>query len=78
MGQILMRNVDTALIDKLKRRASSGGTSMEAAAREALHRGIRLNAEERLALAQRIRGMTPKGVEQTDSWLLIREDRDSR
>lgn len=73
-----MRNVDTALIDKLKRRAASGRTSMEAAAREALQRGVRLNADERLALAQRIRAMTPKGVEQTDSWLWIREDRDSR
>lgn len=73
-----MRNVDTALIDKLKRRASTRGKSMEGAAREALQRGVRLNAKERRALAQRIRAMTPKGVEQTDSWLLIREDRDSR
>ena len=78
MGQILLRNVDDTLIDTLKQRASLAGRSMEAEAREALRRGLRLTAEERGALSLRLRAMTPKNVVQTDSTLLIREDRDSR
>ena len=37
-----------------------------------------LMPEERVALAQHIRAMTPAEVTQTDSAELIREDRDSR
>lgn len=51
---------------------------MESEAKSALSRGLRLTAEERVALARRIRAMTPEDVVQTDSTILVREDRDSR
>ena len=78
MGQILMRKVDDELLDALRRRAQVSGRSMEAEARDAMTRGTRLTADERVALSQRIRALTPKGVVQTDSTELIREDRDQR
>jgi antitoxin FitA len=36
----------------------------------------KLSMSERAARARQIAAMTPKGIEQTDSTLLIREDRD--
>ena len=48
------------------------------AAFRALTAAARLTPEERVALARRIRAMTPASVQQTDSADLIRQDRDSR
>ena len=36
MGQMLVRNLDDAVIERLKRKASARGTSLEQLAREAL------------------------------------------
>ena len=45
MGQILIRNLDTAVIEALRRRAADSGTSTEEQARRALSRAVGLDRE---------------------------------
>lgn len=80
MGQLLVRQLDDATIERLKARARERKTSVEALAREALTDAARLTVEEKIALVQRMqdwgrRAMNPD-VSQTPSLELIREDRD--
>jgi antitoxin FitA len=56
MGQMLIRNIDDAVIDALRRRAAVAGTSMEEEARRALTAAVGLErdaAAERLAEIRR-------------------------
>ena len=56
MGQILIRNLDDAVIDALRRRAAASGTSMEEEARRALTAAVGLDraaAADRLAAVRR-------------------------
>lgn len=80
MGQILVRQLDEATIERLKARARERKTSVEALAREALTEAAKLTAEEKLALVQRMqawgRQAMNRTVPQTSSLDLIREDRD--
>jgi len=78
MGQVLVRNLDDRVIAALRRKAELHGHSLEQELRLALTAAARLAPEERVALARRIRGMTPASIQQTDSADLIREDRDTR
>ena len=78
MAQVIVRNLDDSVVTTLKRKAELHGCSLEQELREILSAAARLSVEERLALARRIRAMTPSGVDQTDSTELIREDRDAR
>lgn len=75
MGQVILRNLDDRVIAALRANAELHGHSFEQELRAVLSAAARPNAEERLALADRIRGMTP-GRRQTDSTVLIREGRD--
>jgi plasmid stability protein len=45
MGQIVIRNIDAAVIEALRRRAAAGGTSMEEQARRALAKAVGLDRE---------------------------------
>jgi plasmid stability protein len=59
MGQIVIRNIDTAVIEGLRRRAATCGTSMEEQARRALTKAVGLDraaAARRLAEIRRIIG----------------------
>lgn len=59
MGQIVIRNIDTAVIGALRRRAAACGTSMEEQARRALTNAVGLDrdaAARRLAEIRRIIG----------------------
>ena len=78
MAQVIVRNLDDRVVAALKRKAKLHGCSLEQELRDILSRVARPSAEERSALARRIRAMTPPGVVQTDSARLIREDRDMR
>jgi plasmid stability protein len=51
VGQIMIRNVDPAVIEALRRRASLRGTSMEEQARRALAEAVGM---DRAAAAQRL------------------------
>jgi plasmid stability protein len=59
MGQIVIRNIDTAVIEALRRRAAACGTSMEEQARRALTNAVGLDrdaAARRVAEIRRIIG----------------------
>jgi plasmid stability protein len=59
MGQIVIRNIDSAVIEALRRRAAACGTSMEEQARRALTKAVGLDREtaaRRLAEIRRIVG----------------------
>lgn len=75
MGQVIVRNLDDHVVAALKAKAELHGQSLEQELRSILSMAALPNAQERIALADRIRGMTPKR-RQTDSTTLIREDRD--
>lgn len=78
MGQIIIRNLEEDVIEGLKLRASLEGKSLEQLMREVAKAAVPLTGEARGALVRRLQALTPKGVSQTDSTILIREDRDSR
>lgn len=77
MNAINIRIHDEATVSGLARLASAHRRSVEAEAIEIIRAAL---AEEirpdRRAIAERIAAMTPKDRVQTDSTLLIREDRD--
>jgi plasmid stability protein len=78
MAQVLVRNLDEQVVTALRRKAELHGRSLEQELRVTLTAAARLTGEERLALARRVRGLTPVTVQQTDSAELIRQDRDTR
>lgn len=55
MGQILIRNLDDAVLDALRRRAAVRGVSLEQEARQALASSVGLAREEALARLDAIR-----------------------
>ncbi len=77
MATVTIRNLDAAVVEKLKSRARDNHRSLEAELRELLS-GI-VHEQERLkkfrAKAGRIAAMTPARTAQTDSTRLLREDR---
>jgi antitoxin FitA len=80
MGQMLVRQLDDAAIERLKRRARERGTSAEALAREAIHKAAELGVEEKLERIRRSQEWSRRarvpGAPQTLGADLIREDRD--
>jgi antitoxin FitA len=77
MAQVIVRNLDEQIVSSLKIKAELHGRSLEQELREILKRAAELTSEEKLAMVDRIRAMTPKRL-QDDSADLIREDRDNR
>ncbi|MHA6722944.1 FitA-like ribbon-helix-helix domain-containing protein [Sphingomonas sp. RS2018] len=81
MGQVLIRNLDDAVIADFKRAAVRNGRSLEAELREALAAArprTQLTTEEKLALIDKLHARTPPAARLIDSTPLIREDRDTR
>jgi plasmid stability protein len=80
MGQILVRQLDDAAIERLKARAREKNTSVEALAREAIHKAAELSLEEKLEAIKRMQEWSRRarvpGSKQTLGVDLIREDRD--
>lgn len=77
MGNLTVRNLDNEVIDRLKRQARSNHRSLEAEVRHLLTRSVpsRLDMAAFRERSRRLAEMTA-GSPQTDSTLLIREDRD--
>jgi plasmid stability protein len=79
MAQVLVRNLDEAVVERLKARAAAKQRSLEAELREILEEAARPDRDAALA---RLRA----AIERTPAWTpgeptaaeLIREDRDSR
>lgn len=55
MGQILIRNVDDAVLDTLRKRAAEHGLSLEEAARRALASAAGLGRDEAVARLDAVR-----------------------
>ena len=79
MAQMLIRNMDDHLVERLKLRARAAGRSLEAEVRHVLEQDWRRDAQARLARVQALAAMTPPqppGSPLAED--LVREDRDSR
>ena len=75
MANLTIRNLDDAVVAKLKAQAKAHHRSLEAELREILSRTARAPVSlNRRAIAEQIAAMTPD-VPQTDSVELLREDR---
>lgn len=77
MGSLTIRNLDDSVIEALKAEAKANERSMEAEARRALTE--RFNRRLRMVgLRKRsdVLSRLTEGIPQTDSALLLREDRD--
>ncbi len=80
MGQLLVRQLDDAVIERLKARARERKTSVEAIVRAALTEAAALTVDEKIALVEKMRDWGQRArnphVPLTPSLDLIREDRD--
>lgn len=81
MGQVIIRNIDERLVERLKARAAAQHKSLEQSLRELLAEAARPSRAELLAEAERIRAMTPRpgragGYPTAEQ--LVRDERDSR
>lgn len=76
MGIIEKISIDNATFARLSENAKRSGRTIEQEAAEALRLAVRPRSEELVARMEAIAAMTPKGVKQTDSTILVREDRD--
>jgi len=74
MGQILIRNLDNAVLDALSHRAAEAGSSLEEEARRALAASVGLSREAALARLDAVRGRigAPAGPTSLDD---LRADR---
>jgi plasmid stability protein len=81
VGQVVIRNIDDRVLERLKLRAMAQRKSLEQSLRELLTEAARPSRAELLADLERIRAMTPPckpGASYPTAEELIREDRDTR
>lgn len=81
MAQVVVRNIEDRVLERLKERAASQHKSLEQSLRELMTEAAKPNPAELLALAERIRRMSPpppKDAGFPTAEEMIREDRDSR
>lgn len=75
MAQVLVRNLEAEVVERLKAKARARGTSLEEIAREALRQAVKPMTDELWAEIDSIRERI--GPIPGDSTVLIREDRDN-
>ncbi|MBM3518506.1 MAG: hypothetical protein FJX56_11705 [Alphaproteobacteria bacterium] len=76
MATLTIRNLDDQVVHDLKTRAKAHNRSLEAEVRDILAAAVHPMAPRDLrALAERVAALTPEDVTQTDSVVLLREDR---
>ena len=77
MEALTINDLEPSLAKSLRRSADTNGRTVEQEAVVLIKAGLsRSGMLTRRQRAEAISAMTPKGVQQTDSTLLIREDRD--
>ncbi len=74
MAQVLVRDLDSNLVDRLKRRAREHGRSLEAELRGILEAAVTMDMADARALAARIRRRLSERTH-SDSAALLAEDR---
>jgi antitoxin FitA len=77
MGQVIVRNLDDEVIERLKAKAAAQNQSLEQALRDIVSASVNPTRSEVLQEMDRIRQMTPTKLT-TDSADLIREARAER
>ena len=77
MAQVIVRQLDAAVIEIHRRQAKARGVSLEQELRDILKAAVPVTPRERVALSRKIRGMQSKPAKQ-DSTDLIRAARDTR
>ena len=81
MGQVVIRNIEDRVLERLKARAKAQRKSLEQSLRDLLTEAAKPSRAELLADLERIRAMTPSrkpGAKYPTAEELIREDRDRR
>lgn len=81
MGQVIVRQLDDAVIEEHRRLARARGVSLEQQLRDVLTTSARARRDELVRRADEIRAMTPAPPAGARNWTaeeLIREDRDNR
>ncbi|MBI4723841.1 MAG: hypothetical protein HY765_02155 [Rhodomicrobium sp.] len=76
MGQILVRNLDDTVIERLKERALKADKSLEQTVRDILTEAAKLSKDELWAEIDRLRKKA--GRVSLDATDIIQQDRDSR
>ncbi len=78
MNAITVRNLSQRAFEAITELAARDAVSIEDEATFLLERAVtpQVNRHDRLRIADEIAAMTPAGMRQIDSTLLIREDRD--
>jgi len=78
MAQILVRNLDEGVVERLKNRAKREGRSLQAEVKIILEQAAKVDMETARRLADDFRERVLKGRRFSDSARLIREDRERR
>jgi plasmid stability protein len=81
VGQVVVRNIDDRVLDRLKLRAAAQRKSLEQSLRDLLTEAAKPSRAELLADLEKIRAMTPPrkpGATYPTAEELIREARDKR
>ena len=81
MGQVVIRNIDDVVLERLKARAAEQHKSLEQSLRELLAEAAKPSRAELLAEVDRIRAMTPPkapGKSYPTAEELVRQVRDER
>lgn len=81
MGQVVIRNIDDVVLERLKARAAEQRKSLEQSLRELLTQAAKPSRAELLAEVDQIRSMTPPrrpGKPYPTAEQLVRESRDAR
>lgn len=78
MGQMLIRRLNDATVERYRRLAAINGRSLEAEARRALECGVEYAADDKRALSASVRAITANPKGSIEGWQLIREGRDER
>lgn len=74
MAQILVRNLDSKTVERLKKKAQSEGKSLQSEVKAILEQAVQLDPESARKLADQVSAMF-KGRKLKDSVALIREGR---
>lgn len=75
MGQVLIRNLDDAVIAQLKLKSEIKGQSLEQTLREVLTLAAPLSPDEKVALSRQLRAVSPP-LRDVDVGAAIRHGRD--
>jgi plasmid stability protein len=79
MAQVLVRNLEDEVVERLKARAAAAGRSLEAELRDIVTAAAKPSQEEIFADLARLRaGMRQPGPGEPTAVDMIREDRDTR